>query len=171
VNLFTTMEGALKSAAGFDVDSAPKRAALRALLMQTIENERQIRTVYEANPGLKVRDEEMGIYRRLVSHGLVTGRRSVARHMSGLFMRMNPGWSDTKPIGPEDVRTFWEAAGDIYRDDRTAFDAKMNELFPGYVVTDFAEPIVNNNTQVFDVTDADGIVAQGVAAPRAAGVE
>lgn len=157
-DLFTTMEGALKAAAGVEVDSAPKRAALRALLMQTIENERQIRTVYEANPGLKVRDEEMGIYRRLVSHGLVTGRRSVARHMSGLFMQMNPAWSDTKPIGPEDVRTFWEAAGDIYRDDRAAFDAKMTELFAGYVVTDFVEPIVNNNTQVFDVTDADGIV-------------
>jgi hypothetical protein len=157
-DLFTTMEGALKAAAGVEVDSAPKRAALRALLMQTIENERQIRTVYEASPGLKVRDEEMGIYRRLVSHGLVTGRRSVARHMSGLFMRMNPAWSDTKPIGPDDVRTFWDAAGDIYRDDRAAFDAKMTELFPGYVVTDFVEPVVNNNTQVFDVTDADGIV-------------
>lgn len=157
-DLFATMEKALRTAAGVEVDTAPKRAALRGLLMATIDNERQIRTVYEQQPGLKVRDEQMGIYRRLVSHGLVTGRRGVARHMSGLFMRMNPVWSDTKPIGPEDVRTFWETAGDLYRDNRAAFDAKMEELFPGYVITDFVEPLVNNNVQLFDVTDADGIV-------------
>lgn len=157
-DLFTRMERALKVAAGVEVDSEAKRSALRALLMQTIENERQIRTVYEQNPGLKVRDEEMGIHRRLVSHGLVTGRRSVARHMSGLFMRMNPAWSDTRPIGPEDVRTFWEAAGEMYRDDRAGFDRRIGELFQGYTLTDFVEPLVNNNTQIFEVTDADGIV-------------
>jgi|GEM_PF-5792058 len=156
-DLFSTMEKSLKNTAGIDVDRAPMRAALRALLMQTIENERQIRTVYEQNPGLKVRDVEMGVHRRLVSHGIVTGRRSVARHMSGLFMQMNPQWSDTAPIGPDDVRTFWEASGDLYDNDRAALDKKVAELFPGYMIDDFVEPIVNNNTQIFSVTDADGV--------------
>lgn len=156
-DLFSTMEKSLKNTAGIEVDTAPKRAALRALLMQTIENERQIRTVYEQNAGLKVRDEEMGVHRRLVSHGIVTGRRSVARHMSGLFMQMNPAWSDTSPVGPDDVRTFWEAAGDLYNDDRATLDKKVAELFPGYMLNDFVEPIVNNNTQIFSVTDADGV--------------
>lgn len=159
-DLFTTMEKALKNAAGVEINSEPKRAALRALLMQTIESERQIRTIYEQYPALKVHDEVMGTYRRLVSHGLVTGRRGVARHITGLFMRMNAEWSDTAPVGAnaaEDQRTFWEAAGDLYKSDRAAFDKRMGELFEGYTINDFVEPLINNNTQIFTVTDADGV--------------
>lgn len=159
-DLFSTMERALKDTAGVNIDSEAKRAALRGLLMQTIESERQIRTIYEQYPALKVHDETMGTYRRLVSHGLVTGRRSVARHITGLFMRMNPMWSDTTSIGAnagEDQRTFWQAAGDLYRSDRAAFDKRMGELFEGYTINDFVEPLINNNTQIFDVADEGGV--------------
>lgn len=157
-NLFTRIEGALKNATGIDINSAPRRSALRGLLMASIDSERQIRSLYEQNPSLKVKDEEMGIYRRLISHGLVTGRRSVARHMSGLFQRMNPAWSDTRGVSGEDPRSFWTAAGDLYGRDRTAFDERMKELFgDGYVLNDFVEPIVLNNTQIFEIVDEDGV--------------
>jgi hypothetical protein len=157
-DLFSRMEAALKTRTGIDVNSPAKRSALRSFLMATIENERQIRVVFENTPGLKVQDKEMGIYRRLISHGLVTGRRSVARHMSGLFQFMNPTWSATTPAAAGDPRTFWQAVADTFTGDRAAFDAKIAELFPANVVRDFVEPIVNNNTQVFDVQDSDGII-------------
>jgi hypothetical protein len=156
-NLFDRIEAALRSRTDADVRTPSQRAALRSFLMATIENERVIRGIYEANPGLKVRDEEMGTYRRLVSHGLVTGRRSVARHMSGLFMQMNPTWSDTRPFRQDDARSFFESVEDAFLD-RAAFDARVAELFPPNVVRDFVDPIVNNNTQLFEVQDADGIV-------------
>ena len=157
-NFFERIEGAIRERAGIDIRTEKQRAALRKLLLSTIENERVIRLIHENNPGLKVKDEEMGIYRRLVSHGLVTGRRSVARHMAGLFMQMNPVWSDTTPASAEDPRSFWDLADELYEGDRAAFDAKVAELFPANVVRDFAEPIINNNTQIFDVQDEDGIV-------------
>lgn len=155
-DLFGRIEAAMKATAGVELGEK-QRTALRGLLMQTIEAERQIRTVYEQYPALKVYDESLGTYRRLVSHGLVTGRRTTARHITGLYMRMNPEWSLTAPLGPDDVRTFWDAAGELYRDDRAAFDAQIGKLFEGYTITDFVEPLMNNNTPLFEVTDADGL--------------
>lgn len=155
-NLFTTIEGAFKQFSGVALDSDAKRARMRDLLMATIEVERITREIFEANPSLKVHDKEMGVYRRLVSHGLATGRRQVSQHIEGLFVQMNPQWSSTRPVLPGDIRSFWDSIPDAYSTDRAAFDAAVAELFPGYVVRDFVEPVIGNNVQVFSVVDQDG---------------
>lgn len=154
--LFDRLTAAAKVHTGFDIASEPQRAALRHLVMASIENERLFRTIHEQH-GLKVKDEELGVYRRLMTLGLVSGRRRGARHIAALFLRMNPAWSDTTPAAPGDLRTFWEGAADLYRDNRAAFDARMNALFEDYVLKDFADPIANNNVQIFDVMGDDGV--------------
>lgn len=161
-DLFARIEAAFPTFAGIPIDGEAKRAKLRGAMMATIEAERTILNIHENNPGLKVRDDDMGFYRRLISHGLVTGRRQVARHMDALFLRMNPAWSDTAPVGndsSEDQRAFWEAAADLYGSDRAAFEARMDELFPANVMADFAEPIATNNAPVFEVVE-DGLARQ-----------
>lgn len=155
-SIFTSMERELKAQTGFEVKGEKQREALRAVMMQSIERERYFRQIFEQHPELKVYDKELKSYRRLFTHGMVTGSRGLRREMGSLALRMNPLWSDTTGIGPEDQRSFWEAAGDLYRTDRAAFDARMAKLFDGYVADDFVAPLATNNTPLFSVIGSDG---------------
>lgn len=159
-NVFEVVERALRGNSGLEIKGDKQRAALRALTMASIDRERLFGKILEQHPELKVLDKELGTYRRLLTHGMVTGSRGLSREMQALGLRMNPAWSDTESIGPKDVRTFWEAAGELYSSDRAAFDAKVAKLFDGYVKEDFFAPLANNNTPTFDVAGSDGIARQ-----------
>lgn len=154
--IFDVMERALKSSAGIVIQGEGQRAALRALLMQSIERERFFRQIFEQHPELQVYDKELKIHRRLFTHGLTTGSRGIARHLNGLALQMNPAWSDTTGTSESDPRSFWETAGELYRENRTAFDERMAQLFDGYVNEDFVAPLAQNNVALFDVIGSDG---------------
>lgn len=155
-SIFETIERALKDAGGLKIEGDRQRAALRELTMASIERERYMGQIFEQHPELQVRDSELGTYRRLLTHGIVTGNRGLRREMLSLALRMNPKWSDTTSIGADDVRSFWEAAGELYKTDRAAFDRRMAELFDGYVADDFVAPLALNNVPTFSVAASDG---------------
>lgn len=155
-NIFANIERSLKNSGGMEIKTEAQREALRALTMQSIERERYFGQMFDQHPELQVKDKALGVYRRLRTHGIVTGSRGLSRDMLSLALRMNPAWSDTKMIGPDDQRTFWQAAPDIYEKDRQAFDKRTADLFDGYVVDDFVAPLATNNVALFQVMGSDG---------------
>lgn len=153
---------ALNQVTGLEVRTDAQRTALRDLMLATTDNNRHFMSV-EIQNDVKVHDDKLGFERRLVPRGIVGGRRTFARHLMGLFARMNPEWSDTKPA--VDGQTFWDAAFDLYRDDRGVFDENIKRLFPSYVIQDFVEPWVHDNDPVFPAPASDEDSAPRMAAP------
>lgn len=155
---------ALSDVAGLEIDTPAKREALRDLMLVTTDNNRHFMSV-ELQNDVKVQDDKLGYERRLVPRGLVGGRRTFARHLMGLFARMNPDWSDTTYATPEDTRSFWEAAPDLYKEDLPTFDKRIAALFPSYVTEDFVAPWVNDNDPVFPAPKTEENSAPRMASP------
>lgn len=140
---------AMSKIAGLEIKTPQQRETLRDLMLATVDNERHQMSI-ETQNNIRVNDPELGYERRLIPRGLAAGRRTIARHMTGLYMRMNPDWSGTAPISEQDPRSFWAAAKDLYQEQSPDYKTQIDKLFPSYVRSDFVEPLVNNNTPIFD---------------------
>lgn len=154
----------LNEVAGLKITTDAQRTALRDLMLSTTDNNRHFMSV-ELQNAIKVQDDQLGYQRRLVPRGIVGGRRTFARHLMGLFANMNPDWSDTTHVDPNDPRSFWEAAGDLYRDNRPAYDQQMAKMFTPYVVKDFVEPWAMDNDPVFPAPRSEDDTTSRMANP------